>query len=35
LAARKCREHTKEKFEIECIMSDYEGVILGRGNAWE
>tara|TARA_B100000315_G_scaffold247880_1_gene277176 strand:- start:182 stop:1282 length:1101 start_codon:yes stop_codon:yes gene_type:complete len=35
LAARKCREHTKGKLEIGCIMSDYEGVILGRGNARE
>ncbi len=33
LATSKCREHTGGKLEIECIMSDYEGVILGRGNA--
>ena len=35
LAAGKCREHTGGKLKIECIMSDYSGVILGRGNARE
>ncbi len=33
LAAEKCREHTGGKVAVECIMSDYNGVILGRGNA--
>ena len=33
LAASKCREHTEGKLKVECVMSDYDGVILGRGNA--
>lgn len=33
LAAEKFRQHTGGKVAVECIMSDYNGVILGRGNA--
>jgi cobalt-precorrin-5B (C1)-methyltransferase len=33
LAANKCREHTEGRLEIECIMSGYNGAILGRGDA--
>lgn len=33
LAAEKCREKTGGKIGVECIMSDYNGVILGRANA--
>jgi len=32
-AARKCREETEGKLEVECIMTSYEGIILGRANA--
>jgi len=35
LAAKKCRDKTKGKLKIECIMSDYNGVILGRFHADE
>lgn len=33
LAARKCRERGGEKLEVECIMSSYDGDILGRAHA--
>ena len=33
LAAAKCREHVGGKLEVECIITDYEGVILGRASA--
>ena len=33
LAARKCREEAGGKLEVECIMTSYDGIILGRGNA--
>jgi cobalt-precorrin-5B (C1)-methyltransferase len=33
LAAKKCREEARGKLEVECIMTSYDGVILGRGNA--
>jgi len=33
LAARKCREETTGKLEVECIMTSYDGIILGRANA--
>ena len=33
LAAQKCREHTAGQVEVECIMTDPEGVILGRASA--
>lgn len=33
LAAEKCREHTAGKLEIECIMTDPDGLILGRASA--
>ncbi|MDP2730463.1 MAG: cobalt-precorrin-5B (C(1))-methyltransferase [Dehalococcoidales bacterium] len=33
LAVQKCREHTAGQVEVECIMTDPEGVILGRGSA--
>jgi cobalt-precorrin-5B (C1)-methyltransferase len=32
LAAKKCREEAGEKLEVECIMTSYNGIILGRGN---
>jgi cobalt-precorrin-5B (C1)-methyltransferase len=32
LAAKKCREEAGEKLEVECIMTSYDGIILGRGN---
>lgn len=32
LAARQCREKIDGKLEIECIMTDPEGVILGRAD---
>ncbi|MBM3119570.1 MAG: cobalt-precorrin-5B (C(1))-methyltransferase [Chloroflexi bacterium] len=32
LAAKKCREYAGRKLEVECIMTDYEGTILGRAN---
>lgn len=33
LAARKCGEKARGKLEIECIMTSYDGTILGRANA--
>ena len=33
LAAKKCREKTGGKLEVECIMTSYDGNILGRANA--
>lgn len=33
LAAQKCRKHTRGKVEVECIMTDPAGVILGRASA--
>ena len=35
LAAKKCRDKAGGKIEVECIMTSYDGVILGRGNAKE
>jgi cobalamin biosynthesis protein CbiD len=32
LAARKCREYVNGTLEVECIMTDYNGTILGRAN---
>jgi len=32
LAAAKCQEEAGEKLEVECIMTSYDGIILGRGN---
>lgn len=33
LAARKCSDAVHDTLHIECIMSSYDGIILGRGNA--
>ncbi|MBI2832100.1 MAG: cobalt-precorrin-5B (C(1))-methyltransferase [Chloroflexi bacterium] len=33
MAARKCMESVEEKLAVECILTDSEGVILGRGHA--
>lgn len=33
LAARKCKEEAGGKLEAECIMTNYDGIILGRANA--
>jgi cobalt-precorrin-5B (C1)-methyltransferase len=33
LAAKKCREKGGGKLEVECIMTSYDGIILGRANA--
>jgi len=33
LAARRCREEVEGIFEVECILTSYDGMILGRGNA--
>jgi cobalt-precorrin-5B (C1)-methyltransferase len=33
LAAERCRHKAGGKLEVECIMSSYDGVILGRANA--
>ena len=33
LAARKCCEEAGGKLGVECIMSSYDGIILGRGDA--
>jgi hypothetical protein len=33
LAAEKCREKAGGRFEVECIMSSYDGMILGRAHA--
>jgi cobalt-precorrin-5B (C1)-methyltransferase len=35
LAAKKCRERAGGKLDVECIMSSYDGIILGRANAKE
>ncbi len=35
LAAEKCRDQIGDKLQIECIISDYNGVILGRYPAGE
>jgi len=32
LAAQRCRDHSGRAFEMECIMSDYNGTILGRAD---
>jgi len=32
LAAQRCRDHTGGAFEMECVMTDYNGTILGRAN---
>ena len=33
LAVQKCSDKTKGKLIIECIMSDYDGTVLGRSHA--
>ncbi len=33
LAAEKCRGEAGGKLEVECIMTGYDGIILGRANA--
>ena len=33
LAAVKCQEKTGGELQVECIMSDYDGTILGRASA--
>ena len=33
LAAQKCREHVHGVLDVECIMTDPDGVILGRADA--
>ncbi len=33
LAARKCWEKTGRKLVVECVMTSYDGIILGRENA--
>jgi len=33
LAAKKCREKAEGKLEVECIMTSYDGIILGRASA--
>jgi len=33
LAAKKCSEGAGGKLEVECIMTNYDGIILGRANA--
>ena len=33
LAAKKCREEAGGKLEVECIMTSYDGIILGRASA--
>lgn len=33
LAAKVCREHVKRAVEVECVMTEYNGTILGRGYA--
>ena len=35
LAAQQCQGYAGRAFEVECIMSDYNGTILGRANAKE
>jgi cobalt-precorrin-5B (C1)-methyltransferase len=33
LAAKRCRHKAGGKLEVECIMTSYDGIILGRGHA--
>ncbi len=33
LAASRCRDKAGKKLEVECIMTSYDGTILGRANA--
>ena len=33
LAAKKCREKAGGKLEVKCIMTSYDGIILGRASA--
>ncbi len=33
LAARICREQSEEELEVEYVMTDYDGIMLGRANA--
>jgi cobalt-precorrin-5B (C1)-methyltransferase len=33
LAAKKCRDKAGGEIEVECIMSSYDGIILGRAHA--
>jgi cobalt-precorrin-5B (C1)-methyltransferase len=33
LAAKKCRDKAGGKIGVECIMTSYDGIILGRANA--
>jgi len=33
LAAERCRNKAGGKLEVECIITSYDGIILGRGNA--
>jgi len=35
LVAKKCREEAGGKLEVECIMTSYDGIILGRASAKE
>lgn len=32
LAAANCSQKTKQKIEVECVLSDFDGTILGRSN---
>jgi hypothetical protein len=32
LAAKKCRESAGGELEVECIMTDHEGAIIGQAN---
>lgn len=32
LAAQRCREYVKEALEVDCVMADYNGTILGRAS---
>ncbi|MFH1650519.1 MAG: cobalt-precorrin-5B (C(1))-methyltransferase [Chloroflexota bacterium] len=33
LAAEKCRKHTGGRVAVDCILSDYDGAVLGRSHA--
>ena len=33
IAAEKCREEAGGRLEVDCIMTSYDGIILGRGHA--
>jgi len=33
LAAQRCGDHTGGSLEMECVMTDYNGTVLGRANA--